>query len=99
MDQLPDMKQFEACLNGQFDVTLADGSIYSLTLTEVKALAPTRAPGARPDPFELKFHGPGPGYLPQQIHQLSNDVLRPFPLFLVPIGQDANGFVYQAIFN
>jgi hypothetical protein len=99
MTDLPSLAEFQARLNEQFMVPLADHSFYPLTLIEVTALPHKSAPAIRSDPFEMKFRGPGPGYLPQQIHQLHNEALGLCPVFLVPIGRDGDGFLYQAIFN
>ena len=99
MDELPELKDFETCLNNQFAVELSDRSIYPLVLVEATPLPRAHAVGQRNVPFQLKFHGPGPGYLPQQIHPLQHDRLGCFQLFLVPVGQDSDGFLYQAVFN
>ena len=99
MDELPTLPDFEARLNERFDVTLSDRTIYPLTLVEAVALPRQHAPSLRREPFQLKFRGPGPGYLPQQIHALRNETLGLCSLFLVPIGQDGDGFLYQAVFN
>jgi len=98
MDELPELKDFEACLNNQFQVRLHDQSFYPLVLIEATPLSHT-AISKRSVPFQLKFRGPGPGYLPQQTHPLQHDKLGAFQLFLVPIGQDSDGFLYQAVFN
>jgi len=98
MDELPELKDFETCLNNRFQVRLHDQSIYPLVLLEAAPLSRT-ALSRRSVPFQLKFHGPGPGYLPQQSHPLQHDKLGSFQLFLVPIGQDGDGFLYQAVFN
>jgi hypothetical protein len=99
MQDLPEMKDFERCLHGIFYVQLIDQSLYPLELIEAAPLPETHAPGLRSIPFQLKFRGPGPGYLPQQIHLLQNDKLGTHPLFLVPVGRINDGFLYQAIFN
>jgi hypothetical protein len=99
MNDLPTMPEFEAHLNEQFMVTLSDRSLYPLTLVEVSPLPHHDAPRARRDPFQVKFRGPGPGYLPQQMHEMHNTSLGECSLFLVPIGREGDGFVYQAVFN
>jgi hypothetical protein len=99
MHELPELRDFEDCLRGFFHVRLVDHSYYPLELIEARELPKSAAPGLHRTPFQLKFRGPGPGYLPQQIHLLQNDKLGTHPLFLVPIGQDQTGFVYQAVFN
>lgn len=97
---LPGLDSFAGQLHGQFNVRLGDGSVYPLTLIEA-ALLPRHAgtPTDRAQSFHLVFHGPGPGYLPQQMHLLNNSALGEHAIFLVPVGQDAEGFLYQAVFN
>ncbi len=59
---------------------------------------PGRAPNRRA--FQVKFRHPlGPGFLPQRIYPWRNAVLGRIEIFLVPIGPDAEGFRYQALFN
>lgn len=54
--------------------------------------APTR------QQFSLVFRGPLGPALPQRIHPLSHPALGAFELFLVPIGPDADGMRYEAVF-
>lgn len=49
--------------------------------------------------FTLVFHGPGSYFIPQGIHKLKHSVLGEIDLFLVPVGQDPQGFQYEAVFN
>jgi len=50
-------------------------------------------------PFSLYFLGPGSIYLEQKIYHFTHDA---FPegldIFLVPIGKDARGYLYEAAF-
>jgi hypothetical protein len=54
--------------------------------------------GVNRAPFSLLFRGPRTPLLPQQIHPLEHDTLGAFDLFLVPLGPDAEGMRYEAIF-
>ena len=62
--------------------------------------------GWRPDdtaehrqPFSLVFLGPPRVVLPQAIYRFEHDGLGPFELFIVPIGQTAQGVRYEAVFS
>ena len=70
----------------------------ALRLDEVTAYG--GQPGApRSDPFTLVFSGDGP-VLDQRTYRLEHAVLGALEIFLVPIGQDADGRVrYEAVFN
>ena len=58
--------------------------------------------------FSLIFHGPENQLLSQKIYDLQNDTLGSQSVFLVPVGEKAEGegadrkvtgYIYQAIFN
>lgn len=70
-----------------------------LTLREVQALDPKMAPrGVRP-PFSLLFLAAGPVILPQRIYRMVHKILGEVAIFIVPVGKDAEGVLYQATFN
>jgi len=70
-----------------------------LVLTEAASLAARGASaGPRRAPFSLLFRGPKP-VLPQRTWALENEALGRLEIFLVPIGADADGVRYEAIFN
>jgi hypothetical protein len=50
-------------------------------------------------PFSLVFRGPAEPVLPQQIYRFENDALSAFEIFIVPIGPDAAGMQYEAVFS
>jgi len=71
----------------------------ALKLTEATPLNPAFAPrGARP-PFSLIFVAAGPLILPQRIYRMVHEVLGEVAIFIVPVGKDAEGVHYQAVFN
>jgi hypothetical protein len=71
----------------------------ALTLREAQALDPRMAPrGVRP-PFSLMFLAARPLILPQRIYRMEHDRLGEVAIFLVPVGKDAEGVHYQAVFN
>jgi hypothetical protein len=55
------------------------------------------AKGGRP--FQLLFRGPAEPLLPQAIHELGHAELGRLGIFLVPVGPDAEGMRYEAIFT
>ena len=50
-------------------------------------------------PFALVFRGPAGDVLPQGTYHVEHDALGAFDLFLVPIGADADGVRYEAVFG
>jgi hypothetical protein len=95
------------------DLTLADfsgrvgetfrftspGAGFELTLAEVTDLSRPEAPGRGRKPFSLIFRGPVRPVLAQRIWPLEHLELGQLEIFLVPIGPDAQGMRYEAIFN
>ena len=55
--------------------------------------------GGRTQAFSLVFRAPRGVRLPQQIYRMEHAVLGAFELFLVPIGPDAEGMRYEAVFT
>lgn len=80
-----------------FILPLAEGRL-ELLLTEVSLLKSV-APQAQRQPFALVFRGPPTPVLPQQIYALEHPVLGRQEIFMVPIGPDALGMNYEAIFT
>jgi len=93
---------FAEALGSAFRVRAEFNRIVDLELVEAKALA-TRsgAPIAVPrqEPFSILLRGPLEPILPQRIYALEHASLGPLELFLVPVGRDAKGICYEAVFN
>jgi hypothetical protein len=74
-----------------------------LKLVEALGLGPKPErlvkPGNRALAFSLRFRGPGQPFLPQQMWKLVHPALGELGIFLVPIGREEDGFLYEAIFN
>ena len=66
-------------------------------LVEVTAVGEA-APGGRV-PFSLVFRGPPGTVLPQRIYRVDHAELGRLDIFLVPIGADAEGVRYEAVFT
>ena len=88
-----ELADFRTAIDTPFRV---DGSV-ALHLVQAQAIG-GRAAGMERDPFRLEFLGPADPVLPQRTHRLEHDALGTFDIFLVPIGRDARGTSYEAIF-
>ena len=83
-----------------FRLPLTDGPVLDLVLVEARNLSlRTGNPGPRRGPFSLLFLGPKAPVLPQRIYPLESEAFGRLEIFLVPIGADAGGVKYEAIFN
>jgi len=76
------------------------------TMIATRLIAVTPAPGgwtaaaaAGRTPFSLVFRAPAGTPLPQRIYRLHHEELGLLELFLVPIGPDADGMCYEAVFS
>lgn len=92
------LDDFAARCNETFRVS-SEGATHELRLIEANALgAGSGAPAGRA-PFSLVFRGPRGAALAQQIHPLAHAELGVLEVFLVPIGPDAEGPRYEAVFG
>jgi len=53
----------------------------------------------RQEMFSVVFHGPLDTLLPQRMYRMENERMGVIELFIVPIGQNADGYAYEAVFN
>lgn len=94
LDQLT-KADFAQNLNSIF--TCALGPDHKLDLELVELREGHSSP--RQEQFALTFCGPLALPLPQRMYDLQHPRLGEFALFLVPIGKDAQGYYYEAVFN
>ena len=70
-----------------------------LELLEATPLAERAQPPADRVPFALLFRGPPAPALAQGVYRLHHDALGEDAIFLVPVGVDGDGALYEAVFN
>jgi hypothetical protein len=92
------IQTFAAAANQAFDLVMGETSV-ALTLVEVTPLPSHPVPGLLRDPFSLIFRSQSPVVLPQRIYTLKNATIGKMDIFIVPVGRDAQGVLYQAVFN
>ena len=87
-----------AALHGErFDVLEAGVDGLWADLVDVQPLGGALCNGRQP--FSLLFAGPPAPTLPQRTYRLAHPRMPELALFLVPLGADATGVRYQAIFS
>jgi hypothetical protein len=75
-----------------------NGHNVELRLTRTARVMASEAARLKRTAFSLYFLGPL--LLPQHIYRLTHEgFTEPLDLFLVPIGKDAGGFNYEAVFT
>jgi hypothetical protein len=94
---------FAGRLGERFRLRVEPETSLDLELIEVTPLRVRSAagPDARPhrEPFSLVFRGPAHIVAPQRIYPLEHDTMGSYELLLVPIGPDAPGMRYEAVFT
>jgi hypothetical protein len=68
-------------------------------LTEATRWGASAQGAGEREPFTLVFHTLPDTHIPQATYRVESDALEPMDLFLVPIGPDARGMRYQAVFS
>lgn len=90
---------FQAELNKVFSVRLG-GERLELELITVTDLGARTTAGVALPCYSLVFRSRGQGpAAPQATYRMENGALGGIDVFLVPIGPDASGMRYEAIFN
>lgn len=98
LDQLT-IESFEPHVGSSFWVELPNGGKVELRLVRAAKVMESEAARLERHPFSLYFIGPRSAHLPQQIYHLTHPAMAAMDLFLVPIGQDAQTFQYEAVFT
>jgi len=96
LDQLT-IETFQPLVGSSFWIHV-DGRKIELRLTDTRKVMESEAARLRRNPFSLYFLAPL--LLDQRIFHLTHESFaEPLDLFLVPLGKEANGFTYEAVFT
>jgi hypothetical protein len=99
MDERMTEANFTKHLNTVFRVKVSAPRPVELKLVEVKGYASSANDPKGMERFSLLFNGPTDLQLPQHTYELEHDQLGSLDIFLVTVGKDERGFVYEAVFN
>ncbi len=94
MTELPSRSAFAGCVGNTFRIRASEDRAETVTLIEVQEL---RSSGPR-EQFSVIFRGDQGDHLPQKTYRMEHEKLGPMDLFLVPVGPDDEGMLYQAVF-
>ncbi len=86
---------FAQCLQSDFRVVDLALNEFAIRLVEIN----DRKRIPHQEVFALLFHGPSENFIQQGMHKLEHSQLGEIDIFLVPVGQDNDGFLYEAVFN
>ncbi len=96
LDQLT-IETFQPLVGSSFWIHV-EGRKIELRLTKAMKVMESEAARLKRNPFSLFFLAPL--LLPQQTFHVTHDAFaEPLDIFLVPIGQEPNGYSYEAVFT
>lgn len=98
LDQLT-VETFQPLVGSTFWVEFPNGSKVELRLTGAAKVMESEAARLDRHPFSLYFIGPGSYLLQQRTYRLTHEQLGALEIFLVPVGQDASTYQYEAVFT
>ena len=90
---------FQTCLGQKFIVTPENEDGLELELIQVEPLGVLKPEADTRQSFSALFRGPLEPILQQHSYPIDNAVLGEQILFLVPVGPDEYGMLYDATFN
>jgi hypothetical protein len=96
--QLITYESFAPHVNSVFTLKLGESSI-DLSLVELRKLPFKPFRGMMREPFSLFFRSASQVVLPQRIYPFSHGGMGRLDIFIVPIGREPEGIVYEAVFN
>ena len=94
-----DVSVFAARRGETFVLRRPDGAAQDLELVEIRDFGRRATANGELSNYGLTFLARAQAPLPQAIYRLEHAALGPMDVFLVPIGRDAEGVRYEAIFN
>ena len=98
MMRILSLEDFARHVGESFAVTV-NGSDVVFALVQAEPLPVRPHSLAARVPFSLIFRNTAPVIFPQQIYSATHAALGTIGIFLVPVARDAEGFLYQAVYN
>ena len=99
LDQLT-IESFEPHVGSSFWAVGDQGGKVELRLLRVGRVMESEAARLHRTAFSLFFLGPKSFYLPQAIYNIAHESFaEPQGIFLVPVGQESGGYLYEAVFT
>lgn len=93
------VSSFEPHVGTSFWAEFPNGAKVELRLTSVAKVMESEAARLDRHPFSLFFIGPRSHMLPQHTYRVTHPEMDAMEIFLVPVGQDAQTYQYEAVFT
>lgn len=97
LDQLT-IESFQPHVGSTFWAEFPNGAKVELRLTGAAKVMESEAARLDRHPFSLYFIGPRSYQLQQHIYHITHEQLGALDIFIVPVGQDADTYQYEAVF-
>jgi hypothetical protein len=97
LDQLT-VESFEPHVGTSFWAEFPSGGKVELRLVRAARVMESEAARLPRHPFSLFFIGPKSYKLEQATYHLAHPTMEPMDIFLVPVGEDAQTYQYEAVF-
>ena len=98
LDQLT-IESFEPHVGSTFWVEFPNDTKVELRLTAASKVMESEAARLARHPFSLYFMGPKSFLLQQHIYHVTHEKMGAMDVVLVPVGQDAQAYQYEAVFS
>lgn len=99
MSDMQTEAEYSRNLNTKFRLLVDAPQPIDLTLVEVSPRKVEANEEKGMERFSAVFMGPREILLPQQIYRVSHPDMGEFDVFLVALGQEPEGFRYEAVYN
>jgi hypothetical protein len=100
VNERPDIAAFQPLVGQTFQMRVGSERWIDVQLVELEDLGRRKLPdGSELSCFSLLFRSGMADHVPQAIYAMRHPTLGALDVFLVPIGPDAVGMRYQAVFN
>jgi hypothetical protein len=99
MSDLQTEAEFTRNVNTKFRLLVEAPLPIDLTLISVTPRKNESHEQAGMERFSVIFRGPLEIFLPQQTYRVSHPDMGDFDIFLVALGQEPDGFKYEAVYN
>ena len=99
MSEMQTEAEFAKHVNTKFRIKAETPQPLELTLISVTPKRVEAHEQAGMERFSAVFMGPLESFLPQQTYSVSHPEVGEFDIFLVALGQEAEGFRYEAVYN
>jgi hypothetical protein len=92
------VESFEPLVGSSFWAEFPNGAKVELRLVRAAKVMESEAARLDRHPFSLFFAGPKSFLLKQHTYRVTHEQREPLDIFLVPVGQDAETYQYEAVF-